>query len=111
MNRAFALLAGLLLLALVPGAALPADEIGVVKMARKAGAGDASIPPAMFPHGIHRAAFKCKACHDDLFPMQAGATQVTMEVIQEGKACGACHNDSGKVAFASSFANCQRCHR
>jgi len=90
---------------------VPADEIGEVKFARKPGVGDPSIPPAIFPHGVHRVAYKCQACHDELFPMKAGATTVSMDEIQQGKSCGACHNDSGKISFASSFANCQRCHR
>jgi c(7)-type cytochrome triheme protein len=111
MIRAVVVLAVASALALLACEAFSADEIGTVKMARKAGAGDPSIAPSIFPHGIHRVAFKCPACHDELFPMKAGATQVTMEMIQDGKACGACHNDSGKTAFASSIANCQRCHR
>jgi len=111
MIRGALLLAAASLLAGAPSAALSADEIGMVKMARKSGEGDASISRAVFPHEIHRVAFKCTACHEELFPMKAGATLVTMEAIGDGKACGACHNDSGKVAFASSFANCQRCHQ
>ena len=105
------LLAFAVLMAVSPLVAVHAAEMGDVKLARKAGAGDASIPPATFPHGVHRVAFKCTACHDSLFPMKAGATQISMEMIQDGKACGACHNDSGKVTFPSSVANCARCHQ
>jgi len=106
-----ALLAFVVALAVAPGAAVHAVEMGDVKLARKAGVGDASIPPATFPHGVHRVAFKCTACHNSLFPMTAGVTPISMEMIQDGKACGACHNDSGKVTFPSSVANCARCHQ
>ena len=98
-------------LAGAPPPLMGAEEVGIVKMKRKPGTGDESIPPSIFPHGIHRVAFKCMACHDALFPMKAGATEVSMDMIQEGKACGACHNDTSKVAFPSSLATCMRCHK
>lgn len=111
MNMRAALLVFAALLAMAAVDVVHAAEMGDVKLARKAGAGDASIPPAYFPHGVHRVAYKCTACHDALFPMKSGATQISMEMIQDGKACGMCHNDSGKIAFASSVANCARCHQ
>jgi c(7)-type cytochrome triheme protein len=40
--------------------------------------------------------------------MKAGANEVTMDMMQEGKSCGVCHN--GKVAFESNFDTCLRCH-
>lgn len=67
------------------------------------------FPPSIFPHWSHRVRYRCDACHDRLFTMEAGATPVTMDLIEEGKACGACHN--GELAFDSGFANCSRCHR
>jgi len=85
-----------------------AADLGEVKFTRS-GSGSEEIAPAIFPHAIHRIAYKCAACHDGLFPMKAGSTQVTMDAIQEGKSCGTCHN--GKLAFASTFATCSRCHR
>ena len=110
MIRAAASFALAVLLALAPGATSCADEIGVVKFSRKGESpGSEGIAPAIFPHGVHRVAFKCAACHDDLFPMRSGSVEITMEMIQEGKSCGACHN--GTIAFASSIANCSYCHR
>lgn len=85
-----------------------AEDLGNVKFAREA-TGTEVIPPAIFPHSMHRIVYKCAACHDSLFPMKAGSTKVTMDAIQDGKFCGACHN--GKLAFASTFATCSRCHR
>ena len=66
------------------------------------------IPPAIFPHWVHRMQYKCSACHDELFKMQAGANEVTMDLIAEGKSCGVCHD--GKKAFISNVDTCLRCH-
>ena len=69
--------------------------------------GDASgMPAAIFPHGVHLANFKCDTCHDGLFKMSQGSTEISMERINRGELCGACHNDG--VAFAAF--NCMRCH-
>jgi len=106
MTRLVALLVVGLLVPLAPD--VDADELGVVKFTRKA-EGSESIAPAIFPHGVHQTAFKCAACHDDIFPMKAESVEITMEMIQDGKSCGVCHN--GTIAFPSSFSTCTRCHR
>jgi c(7)-type cytochrome triheme protein len=67
-----------------------------------------TFPPAIFPHWIHRINYRCDACHDSLFEMKRGATPVTMDLMKEGKVCGACHN--GERAFYVDFKNCHRCH-
>jgi c(7)-type cytochrome triheme protein len=67
-----------------------------------------AFPPAIFPHWIHRINYRCDVCHDDLFEMKRGVTPVSMDLMNEGKVCGACHN--GKLAFPSDFKNCNRCH-
>jgi c(7)-type cytochrome triheme protein len=107
MNR----LTWLLLLALITAVApnfCCGAEIGDIAFSRKSDApGD--YPPATFPHWVHRMQFRCHVCHEDIFQMQAGTNQISMEAIQQGKFCGACHN--GKVAFAVMFDACQRCHR
>ena len=64
--------------------------------------------PAVFPHWVHRIRYKCYACHPALFKMKAGANEISMEAIQQGKSCGACHN--GKIAWAVTFESCGRCH-
>jgi c(7)-type cytochrome triheme protein len=75
----------------------------------ESGEGDMSaFAPAIFPHWIHRINYRCDACHDSLFKMKLGATPVTMDLMKEGKVCGACHD--GKLAFSSGFENCNRCH-
>ena len=98
----------LLLVAAIAWTACHAAEVGDIPYKRKA-AGMDDIPPAVFPHWVHRIQYKCGACHDEPFKMKAGANEVTMDMMQEGKSCGVCHN--GKVAFESNFDTCPRCHR
>ena len=100
------------LLAALPSSWCPlaawAAEYGDVTFERRT-AGVDDIPPAVFPHWVHRMQFKCAACHDDLFKMKAGSSKVTMDAIQDGRSCGVCHD--GKAAFESNFDTCPRCHR
>jgi c(7)-type cytochrome triheme protein len=84
------------------------SEPGDIKFVRQS-AGMDDVSPATFPHWIHRMAYTCYACHDSLFEMKAGADEVTMDQIQSGQSCGACHD--GKTAFESNLSTCNRCHR
>lgn len=106
--RVLALFATLLatLPASVPGAPVTGDLVFERKVP-----GTADVAPAIFPHWVHRVQFKCYACHNDRigFTMEAGAAPVTMDAIEEGKYCGACHK--GKPAFGVNFDTCVRCHR
>ena len=100
------LAAGFLVASLVTGTAHAV--LGDIPFKRK-GETEASVPVAVFPHWVHRIRYKCYACHPGLFEMKAGANKVTMEAIMAGKSCGTCHN--GKIAWATSFDTCARCHR
>lgn len=65
------------------------------------------VRPVVFPHWFHRVRFRCKVCHSELgFKMRAGANQVTMADISNGKFCGMCHN--GQVAWGAN--QCDLCH-
>lgn len=100
-----------LLVAAVAVAVAPlatAEDYGDVRYQRKAPGMD-DVPPALFPHWIHRMQYKCGACHDKPYKMKAGANPVTMDDIQGGRSCGVCHN--GEVAFISNLDTCGRCHR
>lgn len=79
---------------------------GDIVFKREGGAGGVAV--AVFPHWSHRIRYKCYACHPALFEMKAGAGKISMEAIQEGKFCGACHN--GKIAWGMTFGSCNRCH-
>jgi c(7)-type cytochrome triheme protein len=60
---------------------------------------------AEFRHTSHQA-FACNKCHTGLFPVKKTKTITTMDDINSGKACGACHN--GAIAFDAT--NCSSCH-
>jgi c(7)-type cytochrome triheme protein len=83
-------------------------EYGDIPFARKSPGMD-DIPPAVFPHFLHRMQFRCYVCHEAIFEMKAGANSISMDAIQSGKFCGVCHN--GKTAFQATFDACPRCHR
>ena len=70
-----------------------------------------NTPPSIFPHWIHRARYRCDACHDDLFEMKLGASEISMDLMKEGKSCGICHNEKADIAFPVGFDTCDRCHR
>jgi len=82
----------------------PAEYGDVVLNARAEKAG---VRPVVFPHWFHRVRFRCKVCHSELgFKMRAGANDVLMADIIDGKFCGMCHN--GQVAWGAE--QCDLCH-
>jgi len=82
---------------------------GDIRLERKGDVeGSGSFSPAVFPHWVHRINYRCDACHDSLFQMKSGATEISMELMAKGESCGSCHN--GKAAFDTSLQNCDRCH-
>lgn len=104
-------LAGVLLLALVAALlalALPGDaaaEYGDVVLNRNSE--KEGVRPVLFPHWFHRIRYRCKVCHAELgFKMRAGANDLRMDDIANGKFCGACHN--GEIAWPTD--RCELCH-
>ena len=91
-------------LALEAGLAAPGDMV----FEREGVEPGDPFPPTTFPHWIHRLNFRCYVCHTALFEMQQGANEVTMDRINDGEFCGACHD--GKTAFNVEFQTCGRCH-
>ncbi len=54
---------------------------------------------------------KCTDCHTKIFKMTKGQrSKITMKEIQEGKACGVCHNGT-KVFGATAPDSCAKCHK
>jgi c(7)-type cytochrome triheme protein len=83
---------------------VPAEYGDVVLNKRSDKAG---VRPVVFPHWFHRVRFRCKVCHSELgFTMRAGANDVLMANIIDGKFCGMCHN--GQVAWGAE--QCDLCH-
>jgi len=98
------LLLVLLAAGILPGSPGYAEYADVVLNRRSDSAG---VRPVIFPHWFHRVRYQCRVCHSELgFEMRAGANDVTMEEITEGRFCGACHN--GEIAW--SVDNCDLCH-
>lgn len=60
----------------------------------------------VFPHRAHTQWLACANCHTGIFEMEKGKAAMTMEKLNEGAYCGACH---GKVA-APELTGCPRCH-
>jgi c(7)-type cytochrome triheme protein len=94
-------------LALSAAAALAAPGDIIFERQGEAAEGGA-FEPSIFPHWVHRIRYRCYVCHETLFEMKKGANEVTMEKMNKGQYCGACHN--GRQAFDVSFENCTRCH-
>lgn len=96
-----ALLLGLTFLAM-PQAQAEYGDVVLNKRAQKEG-----MRPVIFPHWFHRIRFRCKVCHHELgFKMRAGANDIRMSDIIEGRFCGLCHNN--EIAWGPE--RCELCH-
>lgn len=80
--------------------------------------GKDSPGPVTFSHEEHKEKVGgCTACHTKIFKMKKGQdAPLTMERMNNGQLCGACHNGKmavkGKVVFpVNDGANCERCHK
>jgi len=107
MRRGLLFLSTGLLAGLLVGVAVwPATgEYGDVVLNRRSD--QSGVRPVVFPHWFHRIRFRCKVCHFELgFEMRAGANDVRMIDLSEGKFCGMCHD--GDVAWG--LENCDLCH-
>ena len=99
----------LVLLVTISGGAVY-GALGDLVFERKGGApGSEGILPAVFPHSLDVARYRCYVCQPKPFKMEAGANEITMATIGKGQFCGTCHN--GQIAFNVEFQTCARCHR
>lgn len=93
---------------LVPiGFTVPGDL--VIPRKESAEMGVEFTPASIFPHWVHRARYRCDACHDALFKMKLGETEISKALMREKRSCAVCHN--GEVAFEVGINTCNRCHR
>jgi c(7)-type cytochrome triheme protein len=76
---------------------------------------ESSPGPVTFSHGRHLPKVgKCTLCHMRDIKMKRGASgPFTMDAMQQGKACGACHDGKTSMGGAPVFSldECDRCHR
>lgn len=108
-KASLALSAGIVLAGVLLG---PVRGIGMPESIRipkveEHGKGD---PPdsALFSHWAHNQ-FECYDCHPGIFPQ--GRAGFTHDDMDEGRFCGACHND--EIAWSPDDADveCEFCHR
>ena len=64
-----------------------------------------TVGKVLYSHSAHL--MKCDACHPKVFIKQSNSNHTSMEAMEQGKSCGACHN--GDKIF-SVTANCLTCH-
>jgi len=67
--------------------------------------------PAVFSHYSHVTVegYSCIDCHTKLYRAERGFEKFTMDDMDEGYGCGACHDDD--TAFTTDDdENCDRCH-
>ena len=94
----------LALACLAPAGMLHAEYGDVVLNKRSEREG---VRGVVFPHWFHRIRYRCKVCHQELgFKMRAGANDVLMTDIIDGKFCGMCHNN--QIAWGPD--RCELCH-
>jgi c(7)-type cytochrome triheme protein len=63
--------------------------------------------PVTFSHSFHVALYPCRDCHTKIFALGYKRDRFTMLDMEQGKSCGACHNDY--TAFTTRE-DCVRCH-
>jgi len=61
-----------------------------------------------FSHANHIETFGCGECHPDLFKAKRGADKMTMEAMENGQFCGACHDGDTALSVAE---DCESCHQ
>jgi len=63
--------------------------------------------PVIFSHTFHTASFSCENCHPKIFAMKKTQGKMTMDAMNKGKQCGACHNGT----IATAVTECGKCHK
>ncbi|GAB4303966.1 MAG: cytochrome c3 family protein [Desulfuromonadia bacterium] len=63
---------------------------------------------ATFSHEVHLKKYSCGSCHPKIFSFTRGKSSATMDMMSDGKSCGACHD--GKTAFSVKD-ECGACHQ
>jgi c(7)-type cytochrome triheme protein len=69
---------------------------------------DKILGDVMFRHTNHTGLYTCVDCHTSLYKATRSKVKVSMQEMEKGKSCGACHD--GKTAF-SVKGQCKSCHQ
>ena len=67
----------------------------------------AGAGPVTFSHAFHTSEYRCSDCHPKIFHLGYTKQRATMSDMEEGKSCGACHNDYTAFMVGEE---CVRCH-
>jgi len=69
---------------------------------------DKTLGDVMFSHNNHTGLYTCVDCHTSLYNTTRSKVKVSMQEMEKGKSCGACHD--GKTAFTVKE-QCKSCHQ
>jgi c(7)-type cytochrome triheme protein len=69
------------------------------------------LESVIFSHKVHvEISYRCSDCHYGIYPSSVVRKPVTMQEMNNGKSCGACHGF--QMAFSTKkLENCERCHK
>ena len=90
-----------------PGIDVETPEIKVIDLDVTLSTSGKPERMVIFSHASHGQWLACSNCHPAIFAKEEGNAKITMDLIDEGKYCGVCHD---KVALAMP-ANCKGCHK
>lgn len=62
----------------------------------------------VFSHTSHTGLYRCGDCHTSIYGTNRSRLKVSMQEMEKGRSCGACHE--GKTAFNVSE-KCESCHK
>jgi c(7)-type cytochrome triheme protein len=62
----------------------------------------------VFSHKFHSGLYRCGDCHTSIYETNRSKMKVSMQEMEKGRSCGACHE--GKTAFNVSE-KCEGCHK
>jgi c(7)-type cytochrome triheme protein len=69
-----------------------------------------SVKSVIFSHKLHLGkGYNCSDCHYKIYAAGAGRRSFTMQEMNEGKSCGACHGMAMAFSVRQSD-KCVRCH-
>lgn len=88
--------------------AFPVKECSKCHPTRELDFKDTGAGTVLFSHSNHTGLYTCGECHTKIYGTTRNRVKVTMQEMETGKSCGACHD--GKIAF-SVKEKCDSCHK
>ncbi len=88
--------------------AFPIKECTKCHPARELVFEDKDAGNVLFSHKFHLGLYTCTDCHVSKFQTTRSKVKVSMQEMEKGKSCGACHDS--KTAFSVKD-KCDTCHK